>query len=158
MSEGCTALLHEQWLVLITAATPVLELRGAIPLGLALGLSIKETFLLSLIGNIVPIPFILLGMSVVINWLKRIPRLHAWVHKKGLAGGDKLNLEIQRWGWLGLIIFVAIPLPGTGAWTGALAASFLRLKFWPALLSISIGVFIAGLLISGIGVGVLTFI
>lgn len=144
-------------MVLVTAATPVLELRGAIPLGLALGLPLTTVLILSYIGNVVPVPFILLAIGWVMEQMKKIPAIHAWLDDKAQRGGDKLYDSMKKWGWLGLLIFVAIPLPGTGAWTGALAASVLRLSFWPSLLSIAGGVVIAGLLVSGLGLGVLSF-
>lgn len=112
---------------------------GAIPLGLALGLPVPTVLLLSYIGNLIPVPFILLGIGWVMNRLRQIPAIHAWLEDKAAKGGDKLHDSMQKWGWLGLLIFVAIPLPGTGAWTGALAASVLRLPFWPSLLSIAGG-------------------
>lgn len=145
-----------EWMVLVTAATPILELRGAIPLGLALGLPPTTVLILSYIGNLIPIPFILLGIGFLMERLKRIPPVHRWLEKKAEHGGYKLYKAMQRWSWLGLLIFVSIPLPGTGAWTGALAASVLRLPFWPSLLSIAGGVIVAGILVSGIGLGVLS--
>lgn len=147
---------QEAWLVLVTAATPVIELRGAIPLGLALGLPILEVWLLALIGNIIPVPIILLGMAFIITQLEKIPRIHSWVQQMGEKKSTKLYAKIQRWGWLGLLLFVAIPLPGTGAWTGAMAAAILRLPFWPALVSICGGVAIAGLIVGGLGAGFLS--
>ncbi len=147
---------REEWIVLVTAATPVLELRGAIPLGLAFGLPLATVLLLSYVGNILPVPFILLAIGWVMDQLKQIPAVHAWLEDKAQRGGDKLYNSMKKWGWLGLLIFVAIPLPGTGAWTGALAASVLRLPFWPSLLSIAGGVVIAGILVSGVGLGVLS--
>jgi uncharacterized membrane protein len=147
---------QQEWMVLVTAATPVLELRGAIPLGLALGLPVPTVLLLSYIGNLIPVPFILIGIGWVMNRLQQIPAVHAWLEDKAAKGGDKLHDAMQKWGWLGLLIFVAIPLPGTGAWTGSLAASVLRLPFWPSLLSIAGGVIIAGILVSGAGLGVLS--
>jgi uncharacterized membrane protein len=148
-------LLSSELLVLLTAATPVIELRGAIPLGIALGLPIAKTWGLAFIGNLLPIPFILLGIEYLLSQLKKLPAIHGWILRLRERGSDKLMIKIRRWGWLGLIVFVAIPLPGTGAWTGALAASFLGLKFWPSLFSISIGIAVAGFLVSGIGIGVL---
>lgn len=147
---------QQEWMVLVTAATPVLELRGAIPLGLALGLPLTTVLILSYIGNVVPVPFILLAIGWVMEQMKKIPAIHAWLDDKAQRGGDKLYDSMKKWGWLGLLIFVAIPLPGTGAWTGALAASVLRLPFWPSLLSIAGGVIIAGILVSGVGLGVLS--
>lgn len=153
--KGCIILTHNELLVLITAATPVVELRGAIPLGLALDLPVYKVWILSIIGNIIPVPFILLGMNYILKQLENIPRLHAWLNRKAEKGGDKLQSNIQRWGWLGLLLFVAIPLPGTGAWTGSLAASFLRLNFWSSLLTIMAGVMVASFLVSGIGITVM---
>lgn len=145
-------------LIILTAATPVVELRGAIPMGLALDMAPFEVLLLSLLGNILPIPFILLGIDWLLSELKKIPRLHQWIDQKGQRGAGVLHQKIQRWGWLGLMLFVAIPLPGTGAWTGALAASFLRLKFWSSLLAISAGVLIAALLVTGASLGVISLL
>ena len=147
---------HQEWMEQVTAATTVQELRGAIPLGLALGLPVPTVLLLSYICNLIPVPFILLGIGWVMNRLQQIPAVHAWLDDKAAKGGDKLHDAMQKWGWLGLLIFVAIPLPGTGAWTGALAASVLRLPFWHSLLSIAGGVIIAGILVCGAGLGVLS--
>lgn len=149
-------LSQQEWMVLVTAATPILELRGAIPLGLALGLPLTTVLLLSYIGNLLPVPFILLAIGWVIVQLEQIPAIHAWLQDKAQRGGDRLYDAMKKWGWLGLLIFVAVPLPGTGAWTGALAASVLRLPFWPSLLSITGGVVIAGILVSGVGLGFLS--
>lgn len=148
---------YKSLIILLTAATPVVELRGSIPMGLALGLPPAEVILLSLLGNVLPIPFILLGLNWLLAELKKIPRLHNWIEQKGLKGAGALHEKIQHWGWLGLMLFVGIPLPGTGAWTGALAACFLGLKFWPSLLAITGGVMIAALLVSGASLGVISF-
>jgi len=148
--------MKEEWLVLITAATPILELRGAVPLGVALDLPISKVLILAIIGNMLPVPLILIGMSYLLNWLKGLPRIHQWLVQLGDKKSEKLNKEIQRWGWLGLMVFVAIPLPGTGAWTGAFAAVFLGLKFWTSLIAIFFGVVIAGLLISGLSATLIT--
>jgi uncharacterized membrane protein len=144
--------MNKELLVVLTAATPVLELRGAIPLGLALGLPVAKVYILALIGNMLPIPIILTGITYVLSKLKMIPSIHLWIVGFGEGKGARLSNLIQRWGWLGLIVFVAIPLPGTGAWTGALAAVFLGLRFWSSFLAILIGVIIAGLLVSGLGI------
>ncbi|MDO4540516.1 MAG: small multi-drug export protein [Syntrophomonadaceae bacterium] len=145
-------------IVLLTAATPVLELRGAIPVGLAMGLPPFEVWVLAIIGNILPVPFILLGMNWLFKMLVHIPRVEAWVNRIAEKGSGKLEANIQRWGWLGLIIFVGIPLPGTGAWTGSLAAVVLRLPFWTSLLSVAAGVLLASLLVSGLGLGIMSLL
>jgi len=148
--------VNESLLVILTAAIPVVELRGAIPLGLAMGMPLGKVWLLSLIGNILPIPFILLGLNMLMEYLHKIPRIHQWIEARGHSKAKKLYHQFQRWGWLALYIFVAIPLPGTGAWSGALAATLLQLKFWPSLVTITLGVATAGLLVSGLGAGILT--
>ena len=144
-------------IVLLTAATPILELRGAIPVGLAMGMDPLEVWFLAVIGNILPVPFILLGMNLVFKLLRHLPWVESFIERHAGKSSEKLNHLLQRWGWLALIVFVAIPLPGTGAWSGALAASVLRLPFLSSLLSIIAGVLGASFLISGIGVGVMSF-
>jgi uncharacterized membrane protein len=144
-------MIEKYLLVLLTAATPIIELRGAIPLGIAMGLPLLEVWLLALIGNLIPVPFILLGITYILSQLKQLPRIHNLVIHLRKKGGTRLYPKIQRWGWLGLLIFVSIPLPGTGAWTGALAASFLNLRFWPSLISITVGVTVASIFISSLG-------
>lgn len=150
--------MNDALLVFITAATPVVELRGAIPVGLALDMPVLEVYILSVIGNILPVPFILLGMNYLLQQLKKIPRVHSQVQHLRERGGNKLYVQIQRWGWLGLLLFVAIPLPGTGAWTGSMAASFLRLKFWPTFFTVIIGICVAGLIVSSLSLGVISII
>ncbi len=131
---------------------PVVELRGAIPVGAALGLHWHLSFVLSVLGNMLPIPFILIFMKRVLKWMKSTKRLkgiaerienHA-IKKSSLVG----NIEA-----LGLIIFVAIPLPGTGAWTGAMIASFLNMKLRHAFFCILIGVILAGFIVTGLTYG-----
>ncbi|MDD4549650.1 MAG: small multi-drug export protein [Syntrophomonadaceae bacterium] len=147
--------MHTELLVLLTAATPVLELRGAIPLGLAMKLPIWEVFILSVIGNIIPVPFILAGTRKITEWLSHIPFIEAKLTQWRTKKTEKLSLKIHRWGWFGLLAIVAIPLPGTGAWTGSILAALLGLNFWLSLLSIIVGVVIAGLIVAGTGLTVL---
>ena len=142
-------------IILITAATPVAELRAAIPLGLAWGLPVLEVWILAVIGNIIPIPFILLGANFALSKLKKIPKIHDWLQALIQKQKTRLYSEIKRWGWLGLFIFVAIPLPGTGAWTGSLAATVLGLKFWPSFLIITGGVIVASIIVTMLGVGII---
>ena len=104
-------------------------------------------FIISFFGNILPIPFILLLINKIFEWLKKIPGIKKpiiWLEEKTLKKRDK----IDKYGIWGLLIFVAIPLPGTGAWTGSLLASLLNLDRKKSFGVISIGVFIAGLIIS----------
>lgn len=133
--------------VLLLSMVPIIELRGAIPLGEVLGLPFIPTFLVSFVGNMIPIPFILLFIRKIFEWMKvHMKRLGGLVQKmeeKAERGGEKIK-KYEKWG---LFIFVAIPLPGTGGWTGALAAAFLNMKFKDALVSITAGVFSAGVII-----------
>lgn len=132
---------------------PIFELRGAIPLGVALGLNIWTATIISIIGNLLPVPFIVVFIERILRWLSGKSRfMKKLVDKrieKTLKHKDKLNQKV----FFGLMIFVAIPLPGTGAWTGALLAALLDIDLKTAFFSIMFGVIIAGILVSGITFG-----
>ncbi|HHX53892.1 MAG TPA: small multi-drug export protein [Clostridiales bacterium] len=138
--------------VFFISMIPVVELRGAIPVGAALGLDWPLSFVLSVMGNMVPVPFILIFMKRVIKSMKSTKRLKGiaerienhTIKKSKLVG----NIEA-----LGLIVFIAIPLPGTGAWTGAMIASLLNMRLRYAVICILIGVLLAGLIVTGITYG-----
>lgn len=139
-------------LTILIAMVPVIELRGAIPIGVANGLEPWLATLLAIIGNLIPIPFILLLLTKIFDWLrdkKYTKKMIAWLEKKA----EKNRKKVDKYGWLGLIILVAIPLPGTGAWTGALVASVFKMKFKPAILSIITGVIIAAIIVFTITYG-----
>lgn len=132
--------------VVITAMVPVVELRGAIPLGVALGLPPLKAAILGVVGSLIPVPFILAGFEPVSRALRRRVRLQGlieWTYRRSRARSG----SVRQYGWLGLVLLVAVPLPGTGAWTGALVASFLGYSFRPALLAIVAGTLIAGSLV-----------
>ena len=134
------------------AMVPVIELRGALPIGVGMGLPPLAAAGLAILGNLLPIPFLLLLVPKIFDFLrdkKYTKKLIAWLENKA----DKHQKTIDRFGWLGLIILVAIPLPGTGAWTGALVASCFKMKFWPSILAIIIGVLIAGVIVLGLTQG-----
>ena len=140
-------------LTLLIAMVPVIELRGAIPFGVAHGLAPLLSASLAIIGNLLPIPFLLLLVPKVFDFLrdkKLTKKMIAWLETKA----DKNKKTVDKYGWLGLIILVAIPLPGTGAWTGALVASCFKMKFRPSILSIIAGVLIAGAIVLTITYGV----
>ena len=136
----------------LVSMIPVLELRGGIPFGVTLGLPVWAAYLAAVIGNILPVPFILVYIKRIFRWMRRrMPRLNSLVdrlEKKAHLKGRK----VTKYKYLGLMLFVAIPLPGTGAWTGALAAAFLDMPLRKALPSI-----FAGILIAGAAISVLTF-
>lgn len=137
----------------IISMIPVIELRGAIPIGVSLGLSHAEAMGISIIGNMVPVPFIILFIRPIFRWMTRksgkLARLAEKLEAKAEGKWDK----IHRYQFFALTIFVAIPLPGTGAWSGALIAAVMNMRLRNALPSILLGVLIAGILVSGITYG-----
>ena len=137
----------------IISMIPVIELRGAIPIGVSLGLSHAEAMGISIIGNMLPVPFIILFIRPIFRWMTRksgkLARLAEKLEAKAEGKWDK----IHRYQFFALTIFVAIPLPGTGAWTGALIAAVMNMRLRNALPSILLGVLIAGILVSGITYG-----
>ena len=137
---------------LLVAMTPVLEIRGAIPVGLALGLSPWTAYLISVVGNMLPIPLLILLARRVLQWLKRYPSFRSFAEKME-AKAQKNSERVMKYEFWGLMIFVAIPLPGTGAWTGALVASVMDLHVGNSLVSIGLGVVTAGLIVLGVSCG-----
>ena len=126
-----------------TALLPVLEIRGAIPVGIANGLDPWVTYIVGVIGNMLPIPFIILLTRHIIAWLEKhniLVRFTNWLRRKG----KEKSKAVEQSSFWGLMILVAIPLPGTGAWTGALVASLLDMSLRRSLPAITIGVLIAG--------------
>ena len=141
-------------LTALVSMIPVVELRGGIPFGVTAGLPVWAAFIAAVIGNLIPVPFIIAYIRRIFQWMRRrIPRLNRMVD----ALERKAHLKGQRvtkYKYLGLMLFVAIPLPGTGAWTGSLAAAFLDMPLRKALPSVILGVLIAGMAISILTYGV----
>ena len=135
-------------LTVLVSMIPVVELRGGIPAGVALGLPVWAAFIAAVMGNLIPVPFIIVYIRRIFQWMRRrIPRLNSLVDKlerKAHLKGQK----VTKYKYLGLMLFVAIPLPGTGAWTGSLAAAFLDMPLRKAIPSVIVGVLIAGMAIS----------
>lgn len=132
----------------LVSMIPVIELRGGIPFGVALGLNPWVAFMASVVGNLVPLPFIVVYIRRIFHWMRRhMPRLNALVDKLEKKAHLK-GQRVTKYKYLGLTIFVAIPLPGTGGWTGALAASFLDMPLRKAMPAMAVGVVIAGFLIT----------
>ena len=133
---------------------PVIELRGAIPSGIALGLDPLTVALLAIVGNMLPIPFIILFIRRIFAWMRT---KNEWLNRlvfKMEAKADKHKAKITKYEFWGLCIFVAIPLPGTGAWTGALAAAMLEMRLKDAIPSIFLGVIIAAFIVTLLSSGV----
>ena len=140
---------------LVTAMMPILEIRGAIPVGVASGLDPWLAFAVGFVGNMLPIPILILLTRKIIEWLKKhnmLVKLTAWLENKGSKGAQK----VQKYSFWGLFILVAIPLPGTGAWTGALVASLLDMRLKRALPAIALGVAVAGLIVLLVTYGVIS--
>ena len=138
-----------KWIMtFVVSMVPVIELRGAIPLGVAHGLSIPAAAFISIIGNMVPVPVIILFVRKVFKWLKgKSNKIGSWIIKLEERADHQSKLVID-YQMVGLCLLVAIPLPGTGAWTGALVAAVLELRMKNALPTIFIGVCIAGGIVS----------
>lgn len=146
-------MLKEILITFFTAMVPVVELRGAIPLGVSLGLSHLGAMVISVVGNLIPVPFIILFIREIFSWIrKHIPKLNNLITKIEDRAHVKSE-KVLRWSAMGLLIFVAIPLPGTGAWTGALIAALLNMRLKSAMPAISLGVLVAGVLVTGITFG-----
>ena len=140
---------------LVMSMTPVVELRGAIPYGLAMGLEPVTCFIAAVIGNCLPVPFILLFVRHVFNWMRRTSKwLGETVDKLERRAEEKSDV-VQKYALWGLVILVAIPLPGTGAWTGALVAALMNIRLRYALPAIVLGVLIAGVIVMAVSTGVI---
>ena len=131
---------------------PVVELRGGIPYGLSQGLEWPLVYLIAVVGNLLPIPFILLFVRRILQWMKRYERLGR-IAGRLEARAAKRSDRVRRSEIVGLCMFVAIPLPGTGAWTGALVAAMMEMRLKRAFPAIAIGVAIAGVIVSVITYG-----
>lgn len=146
-------------LVFLISMVPLIEIRGAIPYAVGWGLNLPISYVIAILGNMVPIPFIFFFARKFLVWAAdfKWPKLLAWFGKfcafclkKGEKGGKKLTEKAGRSTYLALFLFVGIPLPGTGAWTGTLAASILDLDFKKSVFAALGGVVLAGILM-GLG-------
>ena len=147
-------------LVLLISMVPLVELRGAIPIAIGMDLGLPEwsVLLIAIIGNIIPIPIIYLFARKVLDWgvkckWKPFRQFCNFCLKKGKKAGDKLLKKAKAGTYVALFLFVAIPIPGTGAWTGTLAASILDLDFKKSMIAIILGVLTAGLIMLLISLG-----
>ena len=138
--------LPELWAFLISMV-PVIELRGALPVALASDISLPLALIITIAGNLIPIPFILLFIRPVFKWFKKLSSLRSFVQRLEERAFKKSD-NIAKNNFWGLVIFVAIPLPGTGAWSGALIAALLDMRLKYALPAISLGVIIASAIVS----------
>ena len=143
--------------ILLISMVPLIELRGAIPVGTALGLAWYANLALCVIGNMIPVPFILFFIEKIFAFMKRYEKLGkiaVFFEEKG----EKNKEKVTKYATWGLLVFVGVPLPGTGAWTGALVAALLKMDKKTAILSIFGGVVLAGIIVTLISYGVLGFL
>jgi len=138
--------LQEVALVILTSASPISELRGGIPLALYLGFDPAEAYILGVLGNILPVPLLFFVLSRVEKLISLLPFLGR-VYEKSVEVALKRKSVVEKYGYLGLTLFVAIPLPVTGAWTGTLIAFLLRMNPVKSTIFIFSGILIAGALV-----------
>ena len=144
------------WIAFISMV-PLIELRGAIPVSQGMGLPVLPSYIVCIIANMVPVPIIYLFARKVLEWGADKPVIggfFSWCLTKGEHGGQKLQAKAGRGLFLALLLFVGIPLPGTGAWTGTLAASILDMDFKSSVLAVMLGVLLAGVIMMAVSFGV----
>ena len=144
------------WVFLISMV-PLIEIRGAIPYAVGFELPLVPSIIVAVIGNMLPVPFIFLFARRVLEWgkdKKYIGKFFTWCLEKGHKGGEKLQAKAGRGLYWALLLFVGIPLPGTGAWTGTLAASLLDMDFKKSVIYIMAGVLLAGAIMLAASLGV----
>lgn len=174
-------MLLKYLIVFAVSMIPLIELRGAIPIAASIGLDLIPSYAVSVVGNLIPVPFILVFIKLVLAFMKKrgiLVGLVEWVERKAIKGADKIgrgdtqgeaadgeadargtarsarNKELGA--LIGLFLFVAIPLPGTGAWTGSLVAALFGMNRWKAFLVIALGVLTAGVIMALASLGVLS--
>ena len=145
-------------IVFVISMVPLIELRGAIPYAVAMGLPVVPSYIVAIIGNMLPVPIIYLFARKVLQWGCDKPVIggfFTWCLEKGEKGGKKLQAKAGRGLFWALLLFVGIPLPGTGAWTGTLAASILDMDFKSSVLAVMLGVLLAGIIMGLASTGLL---
>lgn len=149
-------MLKKYLIVFFVSMVPIIELRGAIPYAVGFNLPLFPSYILAILGNMLPVPFIYLFARKILEWgadKKYTKKLFSWCLKKGENGGKELERNAGKGIYWALLIFVGIPLPGTGAWTGTLAASILDLDFKKSVLAVMGGVILAGMIMGVISLG-----
>lgn len=144
-------------IVFLISMVPLIELRGAIPVAVGMNLNMVWAYIICIIGNMLPVPLIYFFARKVLIWgkdKKYIGKFFTWCLKKGEKGGQKLQAKAGKGLFIALMLFVGIPLPGTGAWTGTLAASFLDMGFKKSVIAVMCGVILAGIIMGLASMGV----
>lgn len=146
--------LNKELIIFIISLFPILELRGGLLAATLLGINFKTAFLICILGNVVPIPIVLLFLERIFNLLEKwkvTQKIVTWLKEKGMSKRE----QIDKYGYLGLILFVGVPLPGTGAWTGALLAVLLGLNKKKSFICILLGILLAAIIMSIVSYGIL---
>ena len=147
-----TMALGKEILVFIISLLPILELRGGLLAAALIGLDPVPSYIISIIGNILPVPFILLLINKILDWMrksKKFKKVAKWLDEKV----EKHKGQIEKYGYLGIVLFVGIPLPGTGAWTGSLVASLLEVDLKKSVPAILLGLCMATVIMCIVGYG-----
>lgn len=148
-------MIQKYLIVFLVSMVPLIELRGAIPYAVAFELPLVQSYIIAIIGNMIPVPIVFFFARKVLEWgkdKKVIGKFFSFCLKKGEKGGKKLEQKAGKGLYVALLLFVGIPLPGTGAWTGTLAASILDMDFKKSVLAV-----IGGVILAGIIMGLLSF-
>lgn len=154
-------MLKKYLYIFLISMVPLIELRGAIPVSQGFQLPLLQSYIVCVIGNMLPVPVIYLFARKVLEWgkdKKYIGKFFTFCIEKGHKGGEKLKEKAGRGLFVALLLFVGIPLPGTGAWTGTLAASFLDMGFKKSVIAVLLGVLMAGIIMGLVSAGVFTAI
>ena len=149
-------MLKKYLIVLFISMLPLIELRGAIPYAVGFDLPIIPSYIIAIIGNMIPVPFIYLFARKILEWgkdKKIIGKFFTFCLEKGEKGGQKLEAKAKNGIYVALMLFVGIPLPGTGAWTGTLAASILDLDFKKSMKAVFLGLILASIIMMLLSLG-----
>ena len=150
-------MLEKYLFIFLVSMVPLIELRGAIPFAVGFNLPLVPSYIVCVIGNMLPVPIIYLFARKVLEWGADKPvigKFFSWCLEKGHKGGVKLQEKAGRGLFVALLLFVGIPLPGTGAWTGTLAASLLDMDFKSSVIAVLLGVILAGVIMGLVSAGV----
>ena len=151
-------MLQQYMTVFFISMVPLIELRGAIPYSTVVGLPLFQSYIVAILGNMLPVPIIYLFARKVLEWGADKPVIGGFFSlclDKGKRGGEKLQAKAGQGLFIALLLFVGVPLPGTGAWTGTLAASLLDIDFKSSILAVMGGVLVAGVIMGLASAGVL---
>lgn len=150
-------MLKKYLIIFLVSMVPLIELRGAVPIAVGMNLSLLPSYIVCILGNMLPVPFIFFFARKVLEWGADKPvigKFFTFCLEKGHKGGQKLQEKAGRGLFVALLLFVGIPLPGTGAWTGTLAASLLDMDFKSSVIAVMCGVVLAGVIMGLLSMGV----